>query len=158
MAGGRPLKFNSPEELDKKVCKYFKSLFKPSYYKVPSKDLDGKNIPGVYDFEPKLDHNNKHLKEFTETPTITGLAVYLDTSRETLIDYQNKDEFSDTVRKAKEMIEYYTENDPNTAPVLKIFKLKNFDWKDKIVVNEEPEEDIEEINERLDNLFKKLGS
>ncbi len=39
-------------------------------------------------------------------------------------------EISYTVRKAKAKIEHYYEiaNDP---PALKIFKLKNFDWKDK---------------------------
>ena len=65
--------------------------------------------------------------------TITGLALALDTSRETLMDYEEKDEFSDTVRAAKSRVESYTVqrlfmNNPTGS----IFNLKNnFNWKDK---------------------------
>lgn len=64
--------------------------------------------------------------------TITGLALALDTTRETLMDYQNDDEFSYTVKRAKLRIENAYEN----RLILNgragdIFALKNFGWKDK---------------------------
>ena len=84
----------------------------------------------VEEIEPLIE------KYFTDTPkaewTITGLALALDTSRNTLMEYEGKDLFSNTIKKAKEMVENSYEIDlkksgrPGT-----IFALKNFDWKDK---------------------------
>ena len=41
---------------------------------------------------------------FAETPlhkqTITGMALFLDTTRETLCDYQVRDKYSDVIKKA----------------------------------------------------------
>lgn len=73
---------------------------------------------------------------FNNTPedewTITGLALALNTSRQTLIDYQNKDEFSDTVKKAKMKVENGYEKDlKKHGRSGTIFALKNFDWADK---------------------------
>ena len=64
--------------------------------------------------------------------TITGLALALDTTRQTLMDYQERDEFTDTVKRAKTVVENYAEkrlfgNNATGA----IFALKNFGWKDK---------------------------
>jgi len=76
--------------------------------------------------------------------TITGLALALDTFRSVLCDYQEKDEFSNTIKKAKQMVENSYEIDlkrhgrPGT-----IFALKNFDWKDK------QETDITSKGERI---------
>lgn len=84
----------------------------------------------VEEIEPLIE------KYFTETPkaewTITGLALALDTSRNTLMEYEGKDEFSNTIKKAKEMVENSYEIDLKKAgrPGT-IFALKNFDWKDK---------------------------
>ena len=64
--------------------------------------------------------------------TITGLALALDTTRQTLLDYQARDEFSDTVKKAKLMVENSYEIDlKKHGRSGTIFALKNFDWKDK---------------------------
>ena len=66
--------------------------------------------------------------------TITGLAMALDTDRITLIRYEDKEEFSNTVKKLKQKVENYAEeklfNGGNTAGV--IFNLKNnYGWVDK---------------------------
>lgn len=73
---------------------------------------------------------------FTITPedeiTITGLAIHLDTFRSVLCDYEEKDEFSDTVKKAKQRVENGYEKDlKKYGRSGTIFALKNFDWKDK---------------------------
>ena len=96
---GRPLKFNSVEELEEKIEAYFI-------------ECDTKEDPY----------------------TITGLALALDTTRRTLIDYENKDEYSHTIKKAKQKCENYAEkylfNGKNTAGV--IFNMKNnYGWVDK---------------------------
>lgn len=65
--------------------------------------------------------------------TITGLALALDTTRETLMDYQEKDEFSDTLKRIKLRCENYAETQVfagrNQAGA--IFALKNYGWRDK---------------------------
>jgi len=66
--------------------------------------------------------------------TVTGLAVALDTTRDTLIDYQKKDEFSDTIKRAKEMCHQYAEDSLfiGKNPIGAIFNLKNnYGWQDK---------------------------
>ena len=73
---------------------------------------------------------------FEDTPkdewTITGLALALDTSRKTLVEYEGKDEFSNTIKRAKEMVENSYEIDlKKSGRTGTIFALKNFDWKDK---------------------------
>ena len=64
--------------------------------------------------------------------TITGLALALNTTRQTLINYENKDEFVDTIKTAKLKIENGYEIDlKKHGRTGTIFALKNFDWKDK---------------------------
>lgn len=97
MAGGRPPKWKSPEELQVLIDKYF---------------LD-------------CEANNEPL-------TITGLAMALDTYRETLMNYQEKDEFMDTIKKAKQRIENaYEQRLIKYGRSGDIFALKNFNWTDK---------------------------
>lgn len=65
--------------------------------------------------------------------TITGLAVWLDTDRSVLMDYQNRDEFTNTVKAAKQRCEAYAEEQAfvgkNQAG--SIFVLKNHGWRDQ---------------------------
>jgi hypothetical protein len=64
--------------------------------------------------------------------TITGLALALDTYRQTLLNYEEKDEFMDTIKRAKLMVENSYEIDlKKHGRSGTIFALKNFDWKDK---------------------------
>ena len=70
MAGGRPMKFSSVEELQQKIDLFWE-------------DVDEGKIK----------------------PTVSRLAVYLDTSRATLINYEAKEEYFNTIKKAKDRIE-----------------------------------------------------
>lgn len=65
--------------------------------------------------------------------TITGLALALGaSSRQTLINYEEKDEFFDTIKKAKLRIENsYEISLRKNGRSGDIFALKNFDWDDK---------------------------
>jgi len=63
--------------------------------------------------------------------TITGLALELDTTRDVLIDYQEKDEFSYAVKKYKMMVHNAYERDlRRKGRSGDIFALKNFGWRD----------------------------
>lgn len=95
MAGGRPPKWESPEQVQVLIDKYFDST--------PEEEW-----------------------------TITGLALALDTYRSVLVDYQEKDEFSYTIKKAKEKVQNAYEKDlRRKGRSGDIFALKNFGWSDK---------------------------
>lgn len=99
MAGGRPLKFESVQDLKNKIDDYFRVTAEKDWM-------------------------------------ITGLAVFLDTSRDTLMDYEKglntRAEFSDTVKQAKLKIEMsYERRGINRGNAFDIFALKNFGWVDK---------------------------
>lgn len=136
MPGGRPLKFKSVEELEQKIASYFT-------------ECEG-GWEEVTSYEPVYDDKGKHKRDGNKyvyeevikkayqnatPPTISGLAVYLDTSRETLLNYEEREEFFDTIKKAKDTIHAMTEalllNGTVQAAGV-IFNLKNnWGWKDK---------------------------
>jgi len=109
MPAGRPPKFESREQLQSLIDAYFDSCW-----------------------ETYKDNKRVQIRPYT----ITGLANALDTTRETLLDYEDKEEFSDTIKKAKCKVEQYVEEylfvGRNTAGA--IFNLKNnySRWKDKV--------------------------
>ena len=120
MAGGRPLKFQSVEELEKKIGEYFENVESDAW-------------------------------------TITGLANALDTSRETLMNYELKEQYFDTIKRAKGKIEEAYEIDlrkkGNSGT---IFALKNFGWKDKQEV--EQTSTIVDVSETVtDDQAKKIA-
>ena len=64
--------------------------------------------------------------------TITGLAMALDTDRITLINYEEKPEFINTIKRAKTKIENaYEMRLIEKGRSGDIFALKNFDWTDR---------------------------
>lgn len=84
----------------------------------------------VEELQEKID------KYFNETPreelSITGLALALDTDRSVLCDYQERDEFTNTIKKAKLKVENaYELRLIKRGSSGDIFALKNFGWKDK---------------------------
>lgn len=98
---GRPLKFQSVEELQTKIDAFFAEC------------------------------------EAEEEPlTITGLALALGTSRQCLINYEDKPEYFDAVKTAKDRVENYAEKRLFTGtPTGPIFALKNFGWTDEQNLN-----------------------
>lgn len=121
---GRPLKFESAEELKQKIDEYFESCYEEEWYQ-----LEG-------GWKPALDRNGEIVKRQTKPFTVTGLAAYLGTTRKTLLDYENKynDEFSNTIRASKARIEAYAEESLWTPKIASgvIFNLtNNFGWVNK---------------------------
>lgn len=73
-----------------------------------------------------------NLASPVEVPTVNGLALALDLSRETLLRYAEKPEFSDTVKRIRTRLEAAWEQrlaGNNVAGA--IFWLKNQGWSDK---------------------------
>lgn len=65
--------------------------------------------------------------------TLTGLILHLGlSSRQSFDEYLKYDGFSDSVKRAKLLIENeYEKRLASSSPAGAIFALKNFDWKDK---------------------------
>ena len=89
-------------------------------------------------------------------PTVSGLAYALDMSTESLRNYQCKEEFLATVKKAKQWVEVGLEerlHEP--APTGAIFNLKNnFGWKD-VTERVNKSDDIETLRAELASLLNK---
>lgn len=87
-------------------------------------------------------------------PFWTDLAVYLDTNRETLSDYAKKDEFSDTIKKAKAKCEAAVERGMMTNKMnatAAIFNLKNnYGWEDRQKID-----NTHSVNEETKDLIQK---
>lgn len=68
-----------------------------------------------------------------EVYTVTGLALALDLTRAGLINYSEKDQFFNTIKRAKQKVEQFNERRLfEGSPAGVIFNLKNnFGWVDK---------------------------
>lgn len=96
---------------------------------------------------------------FANTPreewTITGLALALNTSRETLCNYQGRAEFFDTIKKGKDMVENaYELSLRKNGRSGDIFGLKNFGWKDEKAVAHTIETVDPEKKQQVDDALK----
>jgi len=119
MPGGRPRLYNSVEQMQNDINKYFKDC-------------------------------KKDDRPFT----MSGLAVALHMSRQSLINYSNKDEFFDTIKEARQKVEAQLEENAlanKTNSIFTIFNLKNnFGWRDTVEVK------ADEETSKLDELIEAL--
>jgi hypothetical protein len=103
MPAGRPMKFESAEQMQELIDAYFENC----------------------------DAND-------EIYTITGLAMALDTDRQTLVNYSKKEEFFDTIKKAKQRVENQVvsralKGEYNSAVAIFLMK-NNYGYQDKVEV------------------------
>jgi hypothetical protein len=120
--GGRPLKYKTAEELQAAIDKYFIDCQGEPYL-----NLDG---------TPMLNKYGEVVMKHSEPPTITGLALALGfNSRQSLLNYEEKSEFMDTITRAKARVEKYAESrlfDKDGANGAKFSLANNFKaWKEK---------------------------
>ena len=105
--------------------------------------------PLKYETEEKLSQAIE--KYFKETPerewTITGLAMTIGLDRKALIEYGNKEEFSNTIKNAKDRVQIAYEKDLRRyGRSGDIFALKNFGWRDK--------QEVESTNENINMTYE----
>lgn len=119
---GRPPMYKNKEEMQAKIESYFKSC-------------EGELLKDN-DEKPIMDKFNQPILIGAKPPTITGLALALGfASRQALLNYQEKDEFNDTITRAKSRVEQYAEErlfDRDGANGAKFSLANNFEgWKEK---------------------------
>ena len=130
---GRPPKYKSAEEIQKMIDKYFK-------------ECEGKPL---LDDEGNVltDKHGNPVMLGMKPPTVTGLALALGfNSRQALLNYQGKEEFNDTITRAKAYVECYAEErlfDKDGANGAKFSLANNFDgWKEKQAIEADVKNDL----------------
>jgi hypothetical protein len=128
---GRPLKYETPDDLDKDIQDYFET-------------------------DAYIDVGDARMF----APTVEGLAYHLGMTRQTLLNYEEKEQFFDTIKRAKQRIGIALEQrlyGNNVTGI--IFNLKNnFGWKDKTETEHSGTVGLsdmteEQINARLQSLI-----
>lgn len=105
-----------------------------------------KKFKTVEEMQKAIDEYFKYCDMNEKPYTVSGLAYALNTTRRTLLDYEEKDEFFHTIKSAKARIERFNEEmlyrkDVPTVGV--IFNLKNnYDWKDKQEIEADVNSDV----------------
>jgi len=136
----RPLKYKSVEKLQEAIEQYFR-------------DCEG-HVFTDDEGQAVLDKFGRPVIMGQKPPTVTGLALALGfTTRLSLINYQGRKEFMNTITRAKSYIEAYTEGrlfDRDGVHGAKFSLVNNFKgWRDK------PEDDT--ATETLNKLDKILS-
>lgn len=94
--GGRPPIFTSVEEMQEKIDAYFE-------------ECEG-TVLNNSNGEVLIDKHGDPVIVGKKPLTITGLALALGfNSRQSLLNYEGKDEFLDTIKRAKSKVEQYAE-------------------------------------------------
>lgn len=122
MPAGRPPAYKNVEEMQDIIDKFFKDCEGYIY-----KDDDGKTV---------FDKWGSPVIIGAKPPTVTGLALALGfNSRTTLLNYQGKEEFVNTITRAKARCEAYAESrlfDKDGSNGAKFSLANNFkSWKEK---------------------------
>ena len=130
---GRPLMYESAEEMQEKIDEYFESCKGEVL-----KDAEGNVLTNKYG-EP--------ITVGAKPLTITGLALALGfNSRTSLLNYQGKEEFMNTITRAKARVEAYAEErlfDKDGANGAKFSLANNFEgWKEKQSIEADVKSDV----------------
>jgi len=138
---GRPRKFSSPEDLESKIDAYFASCT-----------------------EETTDEQGKTKIRYKRPYTITGLALALDTTRKTLLNYRKEyeAEYLPSLKKALEICQNFAEENLYTGKQVAgtIFVLKNnYGWKDVQEINVKAIEELsdEELERKIGQLQQVAG-
>lgn len=170
---GRPPKFDSVEELQTRIDEYFAWC---------DPHIEIIEVPVFVSTQKIWVVDRQAIRTQQEPYTISGLAVFLDTNRMTLLRYEefaskeNEDlpvhlrpvdskvlrDFCYTIKKAKARIEGYVEGKllKGGHPAGPIFNLKNNfgQWEDKTVVDNPAEaqyhKDVAELREQVVGRYK----
>lgn len=149
---GRPRKYKSSQELSEAIDKYFGSITitTPRMQKVKVGEepdpKDPEKMKPIYEDQPVLNDNGDQIyyKDYIDIPSILGLSLFLGIDRHTLQYYEENpltdedgaviDDYSTTIKKARQKIEKYVSDqlhrEKNVTGI--IFNLKNnFGWVDK---------------------------
>lgn len=150
--GGRPLKYETPEEMEKAIVQYFEHIKGEIRY-VKNEGTEKEEV--IWKRKP-------------ERATITGLILYIGFEcKNSFYDYEKREGFSILIKRAKAVIEkLYEERLQGHNVTGAIFALKNLGWKDKQEIGftntdgkdafkEKTDEELLELLQKKQNLLNK---
>lgn len=134
--------YDTPEEMQAAIDAYFEECAGKVLY-----DGNGDPVPDKY---------GQPIMYGVKPLTVTGLALALGfNSRTSLLNYQGKKEFNDTVTRAKAKIEQYAEErlfDKDGANGAKFSLVNNFEgWKEKQQIEADVKNDVTICVELVDD-------
>jgi hypothetical protein len=142
-AGGRPLIYKTVVKLEEAIDEYF------SYCDNKTKEVHSEKLGDMVLPDP-------------EPYTMSGLAYALGLSRQGLMEYKARDEFSDAIKKARAKIEADVERRMNSKDTFTpglIFNAKNnFGWKDKTEVEHSGGINHNMSDEELDGIIDRANA
>lgn len=130
---GKPPRYKTVKEMQDMIDKYFE-------------ECEGKILKDN-NGEPYLDKYGNPIIYDRKPLTITGLALALGfNSRQSLLNYQGKEEFMDTITRAKSIVEQYAETrlyDKDGANGAKFSLANNFEgWREKQQIEADVKSDV----------------
>jgi DNA-binding XRE family transcriptional regulator len=131
--GGRPLKFETVAELDRAIQNYFA---KQDPHETQMLVETGRDSKG------NLLYDTRNVLTEQKPYTMSGLARELGISRQTLLNYSERDEYLDSIRDAKQRCEEYAESllfsqfsNGAKFALINNYQGKHQDWSDKSAVD-----------------------
>lgn len=159
---GRPFVFTDPEELRTKVQTYFDNC---DPHIVTKNEIVGHREDGMAIM------NQRQVITSQRPYTITGLALHLGVTRQTLVQYKNpehyssdikeevRDELINTVESAIARVEVYNEEQLHlgNANGVKFNLTNNFGWVDRQEVNQNTRTITDDLNELESDLAEEAS-
>lgn len=142
MGAGRPPMFTSAEDMQKLIDEYFE-------------ECDGKILLDE-DGKPMRNKDGKIIRDDRRPYTITGLALALGfNSRTSLLNYEGKEEFMNTIMRAKSRVERYAEErlyDKHGSNGAKFSLANNFkNWSEKQTIEADVNSKMNIVVELVDD-------
>lgn len=160
--GGRPPKYTSVTELESVITTYFEECdphwIDEEYWDYPlinEEKLEGQPGGGALkrtrkrDYDAEMTLQTRKVRTEQQPYTMAGLARRLHLSRQGLMEYKAKGEFSDAIKHARSVVEEFNERLllSNRNATGAIFNLKvNFQYKENEEENKPPENPVTFIN------------
>ena len=135
--GGRPAKYETPEELSAEVDSYFKYCEGEFHIEKKTVTSKKKKVNKFGEDDTEGDHvetvDVKVWDRYPEPYTVTGLVLFLGFAhRQSLDDYEERSQFSDIIKRARSRVEHgYELRLFHDRPVGAIFALTNMGWKNQ---------------------------
>lgn len=141
---GRPRKYKTVEELKEKIQYYFDSITRDT----KATTIKENEIEGTTEEVAVYNNAGEQViyTEFIKQPSIVGLCLFIGIERETLNQYEKKEEFSDTIHEAKQII---VEQKLEMLPLMKNPRGLMFDLSANYGMHEKTEIESKNVNHNL---------
>jgi len=145
---GQPKAYECVEDMKKQIQYYFDSITRdmPQTVRI---NIGTDEEPNYID-KPILNNAGEQLihVEFVKNPSVVGLCLFLGIHRDTLCEYEKKEEYSDTIREAKQII---LDQKLELLPTLKNPRGMMFDLSANYGMHEKQVIESENINHNLND-------